>query len=591
MKTIKFKNNILLSSLTFLIFFIINFFYFFLFAGYQFFYQEKLSLFIFSADFFREHFSQPGGFITYISVFLKAFYHYKFAGAVILSLTLLLVVIISVEIEKTLTQKPFFIFSFLIGGGLSFLHTHYQFQLVNSLGVLFQLLMFYTAIVLCEGKRSWIFVLIFPVWYYLTGGFAWFFLIFYSLDLLIETDKKRLFQLVTLIFLAGLSFYVSKEFLFYRTGDALLKYPVSEIDTGNQLKGMMVIFILILLLPLLKTISRFLEKRKDVNLYKWSWLFSFFMVVVLGAALTWQIDRKNMHYFHVEKLFYEKRFNEIIEFNKDYPSNNRLTLFLNNIALAETGQLTERMFEFSQSSDGGTLFLDWEIIGEVLRRGGYYYYSIGLINEAHRWAYEYMVMHGYTPEGLKMLVKTELINGNYKTASKYIDVLSKTLFYRKDACKFKKLIDDDEAVNNHPELGMKKRLKPEKDFFVLSAIPAANLEPILEADSSNYMAAEYWFAWLLLQKDVSVVTENLALLEKAGYKKIPRYIDEAATSFRLLRIGEFPQLQCLRTNVETERQFKQYYKIFQQSNNNMERAERALYTDFSDSFWYYLFFN
>ncbi len=47
--------------------------------------------------------------------------------------------------------------------------------------------------------------------------------------------------------------------------------------------------------------------------------------------------------------------------------------------------------------------------GEILNRGGYFYYTIGMINEAHRWAFENMVMKGLSPEGLKMLIKTEII--------------------------------------------------------------------------------------------------------------------------------------------------------------------------------------
>ena len=293
----------------------------------------------------------------------------------------------------------------------------------------------------------------------------------------------------------------------------------------------------------------------------------------------------------MEKLFYARKFDEIIAFNHAFPTTNKLTLFLNNIALAETGQLTERLFEFPQSADGETLFLKWETVGEVLRRGGHFYYTVGLVNEAQRWAYEYMVMSGYTPEGLKMLIKTELINGNYKVAAKYIEILSQSLFYRKDAQEFRKLLFSDEAVLAHSELGLKMKLKPKQDFFVLSDAPAANLEFLLKADSTNFFAIEYQFARLLLEKDVEAVTAHLPLLEKAGYDYIPRHIDEAATGFRLLNMGDFPQLDYLRTTAETEQRFRQYYQIFQQNSNSREQAQRALYPQFSDTFWYYLFFN
>ena len=42
-------------------------------------------------------------------------------------------------------------------------------------------------------------------------------------------------------------------------------------------------------------------------------------------------------------------------------------------------------------------------------------------------------MKGITPEDLRMLIKTEIINGNYSVASKYVLILKNTIFYRKEA--------------------------------------------------------------------------------------------------------------------------------------------------------------
>jgi hypothetical protein len=99
------------------------------------------------------------------------------------------------------------------------------------------------------------------------------------------------------------------------------------------------------------------------------------------------------------------------------------------------------------------------MVGEILKRGGYFYYSVGMINEAHRWAFENMVMKGHTPGDLEMLIKTELINGNYAMASKYISQFGNTMFYRKDAREFRKFLFNDAAVEADPELGVKRETK------------------------------------------------------------------------------------------------------------------------------------
>jgi hypothetical protein len=585
------KNNIFLIFLPWLLFFLVTAGYFFWFAGYIFFYQEKLSLFLVSGEFLRENLSQPGGFLQYLATFLTAFYHFEILGSGILSLVLLLVVWFSALIGKEITGKTVYFLPFLVGAGLAFLHSNYQFQLVNSLGILLQLVWFFAAIRFFRGKWTWVPVLLVPVWYFLTGGFAWLFLLMFSLFLVTGLGKNCWLQLGVLLLVAYLSFFISGEFLFYETKKALLQYPFSDLRSGMQTREFALLAGLVGLFPLLFKINihppKTIESGK-VNVAQFS---PFLIILVLAGALSQRTDRKNSHYFHVEKLFYARKFDEIIAFNHAFPTTNKLTLFLNNIALAETGQLTERLFEFPQSADSETLFLKWETVGEVLRRGGHFYYTVGLVNEAQRWAYEYMVMSGYTPEGLKMLIKTELINGNYKVAAKYIEILSQSLFYRKDAREFRKLLFSDEAVLAHSELGLKMKLKPKQDFFVLSDAPAANLEFLLKADSTNFFAIEYQFARLLLEKDVEAVTAHLPLLEKAGYDYIPRHIDEAATGFRLLNMGDFPQLDYLRTTAETEQRFRQYYQIFQQNSNSREQAQRALYPQFSDTFWYYLFFN
>jgi hypothetical protein len=585
------QHNRLFTYLPYLLFFLVTSVFFFWFAGYIFYYQEKLSIFLVSGEFLQEHLTQPGGFLKYLAAFLTAFYRFEVLGAGVLSFILLLVVWVFTFIGKEIAGKPVYFLPFLIGAGLVFLHTHYQFHLVNSLGILLQLIWFYAILRFFRGKRLWLPVLLFPVWYFLTGGFAWLFLIMISFFLTSGSGKKRWIHLGAFLFVAFFSFYISKEFLFYETTKTLLQYPFSYLNAGMQIKEFALLAGLVGLFPLLFKIKFNPSKTSSTKKVRWMQFLPFLVILVLAGALSQRTDRKNSHYFHVEKLFYERKFDEIIAFNKTFPTTNKLTLFLNNIALAETGQLTERLFEFPQSPDGETLFLKWETIGEVLRRGGYFYYSVGLVNEAHRWAYEYMVMRGYTPEVLKMLIKSELINGNYKVALKYIEILSQSLFYQKEAQDFRKLLNNDEAVNSHPELGPKKQLKPKTDFFVLSDTPAVNLQPLLEGDSTNVLAIEYQFAWLLLQKDVEAVAAYLPLLEKAGYKHIPRHIDEAATGFKLLKMGEFPQLEYLRTKAGTQQRFRQYYQIFQHNSNSREQAQRALYPQFSDTFWYYLFFN
>lgn len=591
MRNTKLKTNRLLTSLPYLLIFMVSATYFLWFASYIFFYQEKSMLFLVSTDFLFKHLDQPGGFLEYLGIFFTTFYYHEVAGAVLLSFIILLVSWVLSLIGKNISGKQVYVLPFMIGAGLVYLQTHYQYAVFNTLGILLQLVLFYFIIRFLKGKREWLPVVLFPFWYFLTGGFAWLFFVLFLLFLISERGKAWWLKLLTLFSLALLFFFISKEFLFYETPEILLLFPFSFQEVGMQIREFIFLIVLISVSPLIFRIKFYSSAKKTGRKFLWPQLMPFVVIFMLAGMLISRIDKKNNHYFYVEKLFYRQQYDKIISFNLQFPSTNKLTLFLNNIALVEDGLLTERMFDFPQNPDGSTLFLKWENVGEVLKRGGYFYYTVGMINEAQRWAYEYMVMRGYTPEGLKMLIKTELINGNYKVAEKYISILKHSVFYQKEASAFEELLFNDAAVDKHPELGRKKRLKPKADFFVLSDEPDANISYIVAADSANVVAVEYHFAWLLLHKDVEAVVKNLPLLERVGYDHIPHHIEEAAVGFKLLQMGEFPKLEYLSASDETEQRFSQYYRVFQQNSASHQQAQWALHQNFSGSFWYYLFFS
>jgi hypothetical protein len=313
------------------------------------------------------------------------------------------------------------------------------------------------------------------------------------------------------------------------------------------------------------------------------------LLVSVSAFL--RFDKINKEYFHAEKLFHLERFNEIPEYIAKYPTTNRLTIFLNNIALCETGKLNDQLFRTPQSPDGQSLFLKWEMLGEVLRRGGYFYYTTGMINEAQRWAFENMVMKGITPDDLRMLIKTEIINGNYKVASKYISILKKTLFYRSEAKAYERLLFDDESVRSDPELGVRRKEKIEHDFFSITDNPIVNLEMVLSLDSLNRKVFEYKMAYLMLIEDYNGIGSGLSKLESLGFNKIPVHLEEAALVYRLSKSRSLPDMGNLKIDPQTEERFNQFLQTFQSYGNNLQTAQPFLKQKFGNTFWYWAFYH
>ena len=582
------KTGKLFTYLPYLIFFLASFLFFGLFADYICFYHEKSSLFIFSNDFLRENSRQPGALLLYIAKFLSSFYYYPAAGALIISAILCLIVYFASETVFIVTGRRSMILPAIIGSAVLFLQTNYQYMHYNTLGMMLQLGFFCLTV---RHLRGWLPVLLFPLWYYFAGGFVWIFLFLFSFYLLIDSFKKACLKLIVTGLIYFIMLIIFKEFIFFQTLRTLLLFPMSNGSTGMQYKIFHPLVVVIILLPVLARFINFFSGKINSHRFIWSLTGNILLAGILSMILVFRFEPKYKQYFHAEKLFYEGKFNELIDYNTKKKSANILTSYLTNIALCEIGQLNDRLLFFPQSPDGQTLFLKWgqNLAGEILRRGAYFYYTVGMINEAQRWSFENMVIRGHTPEGLKLLIKTELINGNYKMAEKYISLMKRTLFYRKEAKVYEQLLSD-EAINSDPELGVKRKEKIKHDFFSITDDPFVNIELALALDTLNRKAFDYKMAYMILRKDQHGIIRFLPWLEKYGYKKMPLHIEELAVAYRALNQGPFPRLEYLQPDPRTELRFNQFLQTFQFYGNNLKVAEPFLRQKFSNTYWYWAFY-
>ena len=584
-KNINTRSSYLLPCL---IFFAGSFLFFGFFADYVEFYQEKLALFVLSRDYLIDNITQPGSFLIYFGRFLTTFFYYPIAGAVIISLIISLIIYLISEILHYLSGSESIFIPFIFGTFFFILQTNYQYLLYNNLGILLQLAFFYVAV---KRLKGFIPVVLFPLWYWITGGFAWIFLLMYTFFLAQKSISKSWPLIISLFAVSFLSVYVLKEFLIFQSFNTLLIYPLSNEDTGSQYKIFLPAIVLITLIPYIGKLKIRSPGWLIKNYKMGKFILPLISVLIIIISSIICYDKAYKEYFHVERLFYKESHEEVTKYVMKHPTTNRLTVFLNNIALSETGRLNDLLFHFPQSPDGQSLFLKWEMFGEVLRRGGYFYYTTGMINEAHRWAYENMIMHGITPEGLKMLIKTEIINGNYKVASKYVSILKSTFFYRAEAKELEKLLFDDSAVDSHPEFGAKRKEKVGHDFFSITEDPYVNIERVLSFDSLNRKAYMYKLAYMMLVEGYDGIATGLAKLESLGYNKIPIHLEEAAMVCRMSDSTPLPDLGNLKINPQTEARFNQFLQTFQSYGNSLKAAEPVLRQKFGNTFWYYAFYH
>ena len=580
----------LISRAPFAVLFAVTFIFFAFFGDYVLFFQEKSSLFLFTKEFLTENLHQPGGFLIWLAKLASSFFFSPLTGALIISVVLTFIAISSSQIITSFSGNGGNIFSVMITVVLFYLQTEYRFLFFNLIGILLQLLLFILALRHLKILKGWGPVLIIPLLYYLTGGFAWIYSIMLTLVLILTGIKNNIVKIVLFWLINILSFWFLKDFIFFQTTKTLLVFPWSDLSTGSQSNIFFVVTGIITFLPLLSKVHFPVPVKFRIRQPVIIYLISGFTAVLFSSVAVIQFDDRNASYFHIEKLFCEEKYNDVVTWNLEHPPTNKLTIFLNNIALCETDRLNDLLFNFPQSPDGSTLFLKWEMTGEILRRGAYFYYATGMINEAHRWAFENMVMKGLTPEGLKMLIKTEIINGNYQMAARYINLLKRTIFYRKEAVAFEKFLFNDQAVNADHDLGMKRKIKLKADFFTITDDPNVNIERTFSSDSLNRRAFEYKTAFSMLRKDYPAIAKGLPQFARYGYTKFPLHVEEAAVALSVFNNGNLPGLGSIPMGIATAGRWEQFLTVFQKYGNNPQTAEPALRKQFGNTFWYYSFY-
>jgi len=570
------------------ILFILSWVYLYFFRNSLFNYQENSLLFIWSGEYLQKFVSKPGGLLEFMGNFLTQGYYSALYGSLLLALINLLFYSLITRTGRKLSENVSLvrILALVPSCLLLLLQTRYEHFMYYNLGFLLVALYFLLAISSEIRSVRLILISIFPVFYYLTGSFSLIFIgIYICYNLIYE---KRLFRFIApaiLLLVSFASFLVFREILFFQPVKNLTGYPLAFLDI-NKLPGLLItLSVFIILFPLLLKLTGLLRIRTNYPLVvSGSATLIIFLITILSLIRLYNPDLVRI--IQLEKKVAEQDWDGIIRQQENSPVLNVIGQYYYNLALSEKGVLCDRMFFGRQ--DFGSKALSLPRTNEYYNRAVYFYYAIGLINEARHIAYESMVAYGYRPENIKMLIKTELINGNYRVAERYINDLKKTLHYRRLAEKYEKLLDNPELVSANPELGKKIKLLPQTDFFIRPD-DRENVNLLFLSNPANRKAFEYRIAWMLLEKDYKSAVNEIRIMKIIGYKNIPRHLEEAVVGYTNIT-KTVPDLGGLSLRPEVEKDFFEYGTVYNLYNGRKDRLEQEVRKVGERTLWYYLQF-
>ena len=232
--------------------------------------------------------------------------------------------------------------------------------------------------------------------------------------------------------------------------------------------------------------------------------FSFILVAICMGCLVW----KNSNFKAEKVMQYDfmachQQWNRILQTIKVEKPNNQIGVTVQNLALAMRGMLVDHMFDYRQNGIAG-LLPDVATDATSPLPTAEAYYQLGMISMAQRTVFEAQeAILDFQKSGrcYKRLAQTNLINGSYEVARKYLMALQKTLFYREWANETLQLLGNEEAIAQHPEYGRLRPLAFNRDFYFGDHVTSDMLQSLYLSNKDNLLAYQYLMAYYLLTGD------------------------------------------------------------------------------------------
>ncbi|MBR4481836.1 MAG: hypothetical protein IKO86_08035 [Prevotella sp.] len=541
-------------------------------------YQEQLQLFLFDGDYFCDRMAEPGGFARYVAEFLVQFYNGVAIGAAIIALLYMLIQRLTWRLISNANHP------------LSYVHYPLSFipvvMLWFAMGDESVMLTYVVALAMAlamtvglrrvmrdnrDGRISSVIrwggaIVLIPVLYWLTG------------------------PMVVLVALLMLPWTLTVAAVVYTLALILLSahflpFPMMRVVLGISYYRIPVTIPYILMaiplvILLLTWISRKFPKVSEKN-KPWVLAGELLVVAMAGMLIVPRgFDARKYELIEYDYLVRIQDWNGIIAKAEKKMPDLPMSVCATNLALAMTNQLGDRAFDFYQHGSEGLLpkfernFATTQLTGEV-------YFNLGLVNTAQRFAFEAMeAIPNYNKSArvVKRLAETNLINGQYKVAEKYLRMLEKTIFYRPWAQRTIAMLGDEKAIDAHPLYGTLRQYRLQEDFLFSDRELDKICGRLFLHNTQNQMAAQYLLMMPLMDRDIPLFMQYVQVVQtRQPYN--PRAVQEGI-AFAFMQQRQQPP-----KGVVSQYVLQQMNEFGQAYGNNKSAAGL---NRFRNTVWYYL---
>lgn len=542
-------------------------------------FQEQYQLFLMDDDYLWQLLSVPDGFARCVGEYLTQYYINHALGALVLAIIFVIIQRLVWRLMAAVsdTASGHYALSFIPVLSLWLMLGDESVLLTFAIALILALATMWVYEVAGKRLRVYLIILLIPLLYWLAGPVVLMFAAWVTIRQFQTMDSKWTGLLIgVLAIIYALACILVSSWL--------VPYPLFRLFYG-------------------------IDYYRFVEVYYWMFLITMVLSVVIPAVMFWvPMLRRGRVTGYVEAVvllaaflllrpsFYDSRKAEVMEYDYLVRCQNwsailakadkktpdlPMTVCATNLALGMSGQLGERLFDYYQNGTQGLVPLFERNFASILLTGEVYW-QLGLVNNAQQFAFEAMEAipnYAKSCRAVKRLAETNLVNGEYAVARKYMQMLQKTLAYHQWAERTLPLLGNEKAINEHPVYGRMRQIRLKDDFLFSERELDKIFGQLVMHNQRNGLALQYLLAAPLLNRDVNTFMNYMIYVDglHLGYR--PRSCQEAVVFAYAQRKQRPPQGYV---NDMVLRQFGEYLNIYSQGGKDAPQLAR-----FKNTAWYY----
>ena len=561
----------LLSGVAFYCFFAIKY-------PYHLHFQEQLQLFESTWGYFRGVASVPGGFADWIGRFFTQFFYYAPAGAAVMAVLLCAVQLLTWAACRRRTFTVYAL-SFIPAVILLAFYCDESALLGGAVAIILSLACAAVcALIRPDRLRHIVEVLSVPVLYMACGSIAVIFILITIVNESVGRGLKFLPYAAAMTVLAVLCPVISARIFPYPLGRLFL--GVHYYRLHNILPGILWIAALTCVLVAAFAWFKSSERRQFAT-----GIAAFVIIAGLGTLLALKAaDDNEEEWMRYDFMARMEMWNRMMMVADKSNPDNPTTVSCLNLALAKTGRMGDHMFDYFQNGPEG-LLPSFTRSFTVPITTSEIFWHLGMVNTAQRYVFEGQEAipdFQKSARCYKRLVQTNIVNGDYDVARKYLKALHNAVFYRRWADETLEALDAGVVFEKQPELARARDLRLKEHDFLFSDTEMDSMLGLLHVENpTNSMALDYLLAWCLLRKDLDRLTEVISLVTAPA---LPKACQEALLLKWVLTHNDFTGLPEYISRTHVQR-ISQFISDIQSGKN-----EQQMHARYGDTYWFFYYY-